>query len=231
MAVIIEAALDYAVKEGFCQPLKNEIIKPCKSKKDITVLSPEEQINYENSLKAEASNTALGVMIVLYTGLRIGEICALHWNDIDIKNDLIHVNHTVSRVLSTDGKHKTKLVLSTPKTTASKRIIPIPSGLKTILQNVSDKNGFVVSSTDSFMDTRTFDYRFKRLLKTKALKNIHFHVLRHTFATSCLQYGMDVKTLSEILGHSSATITLNTYVHSSMKNKREQLEKVLKKCS
>ena len=231
MAIIIESALNFAAKEGFCTPLRNEINKPSIKKEEIIVLSISEQHKYEKVMKTEFSEVALGTLIAMHTGLRIGEICALHWNDIDLKNGLVFVNHTVSRVQSTDSKHKTELILSTPKTNASKRVIPMSLALKSILKSISNKEGFVVSNTDTFVDTRTFEYRFKKLTKDNNLKSVHFHTLRHTFATRCLQYGMDVKTLSEILGHSSATITLNTYVHPSMDIKKKQLEMVLKKCS
>lgn len=231
MAIIIESALDFAVKEGYCLPLKSEINKPYLDEKDITILTINEQRKYEKVLKKSTSYVALGTIIALYTGLRIGEICALHWKDIDLKNGLLYVNHTVSRVPSTDGIHKTKLILTTPKTKASKRVVPIPSSLKIVLDSIENKSGFVVSNTITFIDTRTFEYRFKNFLIDNDLLIINFHALRHTFATRCLQYGMDVKTLSEILGHASATTTLNTYTHTSLDVKRKQLETALKKCS
>lgn len=224
MAIIIESAINYAVKEGLCLPLKNPIHKPAVQKGRLTILTVDEQKEIESVLANENSNVALGIIIALYTGLRIGEICALRWEDIDLGNGLIYVNHTVSREISKDAAHKTQLVLSSPKTKTSKRIVPIPSLLKSILENAPKDNSFVVSGSDTFADTRTFDYQFKKLFRAYKMNCIRFHTIRHTFATRCLQSGMDVKTLSEILGHASATTTLNTYVHSSLEAKRKQLE-------
>lgn len=228
MAIIIDSALNYAVKEELCLPLKSPINKPPFQKRELSVLTIDEQKKIEQILEKDNSKVALGTIIAFHTGLRIGEVCALHWDDIDLNNDIIYVNHTVSRETSksNDNEHKTQLVLSSPKTNTSKRIIPISSSLKLILENAFSHNSFVVSNSDTFVDTRTFDYQFKKLFKTYKISCIGFHTIRHTFATRCLQAGMDVKTLSEILGHASATTTLNTYVHPSLEVKRSQLEKV-----
>lgn len=226
MAIIIDSAMNYAVREELCLPLKSPINKPLLQKRELSVLTIDEQKKIEQILEKDKSKVALGTMIAFHTGLRIGEVCALHWDDIDLNNDIIYVNHTVSREISDDNEHKTQLVLSSPKTNTSKRIIPISSSLKPILENAFSRNSFVVSNSDTFVDTRTFDYQFKKLFKTYKISCIGFHTIRHTFATRCLQAGMDVKILSEILGHSSATTTLNTYVHPSLEVKRSQLEKV-----
>lgn len=228
LAIIIESSLKFAVNEEFCEPLKNKINKPNIPKKELYVLSVTEQNQYEYALKENKTLTALGTLIALHTGMRIGEICALQWNDIDLENNLIYVKHTVSRIKTYNQSTKTKLIIDTPKTNSSNRVIPISSVLKPFLEDAlkNKKTGFVISETQEFTGTRTFDYRYRKLISDAGLKVVGFHTLRHTFATRCIEAGMDIKTLSEILGHASATTTLNIYVHSSLENKRIQIEKL-----
>lgn len=228
MAIIIEATIKYAIAEGMCPPLKNPIHKPSIPKKELHILTPDDQANFEKLLKAEQNEISLGTIIALHTGMRIGEVCALMWDDIDLKNDIIHVRHTISRVNSTEGSYKTKLIIDTPKTISSKRDIPISSSLKPILMVAREhaKSTYVVSQNNSFVGTRTFDYRYKQMLKRNNICDFNFHTIRHTFATRCIEAGVDVKTLSEILGHSNVSTTLNTYVHPSMEIKKNQIEKL-----
>jgi len=228
MAIIIEASLKYAIVEGMCSPLKSPIHKPSVPKKELQVLTQDDQANFEKLLKAEQNEISLGTIIALHTGMRIGEVCALMWDDIDLKNNIIHVRHTIARVNSTEGCHKTKLIIDTPKTVSSKRDIPISSLLKPILTVAREhaKSTYVVSQNNSFVGTRTFDYRYKQMLKRNNICNFNFHTIRHTFATRCIEAGVDVKTLSEILGHANVSTTLNIYVHPSMEIKRNQIEKL-----
>lgn len=228
IAIIIEAALKFAADEGMCPLNKISINKPSIPKHEITVMPYSSQHRLEKILLSENTTVSLGTLIAFHTGMRIGEICALQWNDIDLHNNLIYVRHTISRIDSNGKNRKTKLILDTPKTPASNRVIPISSALNPILQKAYSLrcSNFVVSEDKSFVGTRTFDYRYRQMLKRHNLEVVSFHTIRHTFATRCIQAGMDVKTLSEILGHSSVTITLNTYVHSSIETKRSQIEKL-----
>ena len=167
-------------------------------------------------------------MISLNTGLRLSEICALKWSDIDFENAILHVRTTVARVRNTGEGSKTKLIIDRPKTKSSFRDIPISSYLMKMLVSLYEKrkSEYVVSDQEGFISPRTYSYRFHKVLEKYNVKQVNYHALRHTFATRCIEHGVDVKTLSEILGHSNASITLNTYVHSSMERKREQLEKL-----
>ncbi|MBE6808050.1 MAG: site-specific integrase [Ruminococcaceae bacterium] len=228
MAIIIEAAINFAVLEGLCNPLKTPINKPTVSKKELNVLSKISEENLTKMLIKENSKVALGALLALQAGLRIGEVCALRWRDIELENNIIHIYHTVSRIPSPDSTQKTLLVLDTPKTNASRRDIPIPFTLHTALCNAykSKKSEFVVSDTVSFVGTRTFDYRYKKMLKKKGIQAIRFHTLRHTYATRCAEAGMDAKTLSRLLGHSSSTISLNIYVHPSIETTKQQIEAI-----
>lgn len=228
--LIINAALKFAVDEEMCQPLKSPVYKPVSQNNEITVLRIDEQKRLETHLISEIAPTQLGILISLHTGLRIGEICALSWEDIDIENRIIHVRHTVARIKSTDFSegNSSKLIIDAPKTKASNRDIPIPSVLLPILKSncTAASSKYVVSDTKDFVSPRTYEYRYHRLLEKCGIESVNYHVLRHTFATRCIEAGVDVKSLSEILGHSNVSITLNTYVHSSMEMKRTQLEKL-----
>ena len=228
--LIINAALKFAADEEMCQPLKSPVYKPVSQNNEITVLQIDEQKRLETHLISEIAPTQLGILISLHTGLRIGEICALAWEDVDIENRIIHVRHTVARIKSTDflEGNSSKLIIDAPKTKASNRDIPIPSVLLPILKSncTAASSKYVVSDTKDFVSPRTYEYRYHRLLEKCGIESVNYHVLRHTFATRCIEAGVDVKSLSEILGHSNVSITLNTYVHSSMEMKRTQLEKL-----
>lgn len=228
MALLIGAVMRFATEAEYCPPLKTGIIKPVPEKKELQILSREEQNRLERYIFEHPDPTSLGALMSLYAGLRIGEVCALLWDDIDLGRGLIHIRHTVARVRNTDptATSSTVLILDSPKTASSVRDIPIVSAL---LDPLSEKkrsgaSGYFVSGDGRFVSPRTYEYRFHRLLAESGVKQVNYHVLRHTFATRCVEAGMDVKSLSELLGHASVGITLNTYVHSSMERKREQLE-------
>ena len=139
------------------------------------------------------------------------------------------MRHTLSRVLcEEDGKRRTVLIIDQPKTQSSLRKIPINSDLLRILNEMYPKaeSRYVVSNQVSFVSPRTYEYRYRKILQESGIHHINYHALRHTFATRCIEVGVDIKSLSEILGHSNVSITLNTYVHSSMDLKRSQLEKL-----
>lgn len=220
--------LQFAVNEGLCQPLNINLQKPSIDKRELEVLSVFDQNRLESALLNNINETKLGILISLNTGLRIGEVCALSWNDIDFENQIFHIRSTVARVKSTDSGVNSKLIIDRPKTKSSLRDIPIPSKLLTILVSMKkqSKGKYVVSAENSFVSPRTYEYRYHKILDEYNIPSVNYHTLRHTFATRCIEVGVDVKTLSEILGHANVSITLNTYVHSSMELKRQQLEKL-----
>ena len=226
--VIINSSLNYAVAEKFCDPLNSKILKPAEAKREITVMSLETQRKLESVLTIQENPTELGIFISLYTGLRIGEICALAWDDIDYHRRVIKVNHTIARVKNAEDSQSSTLVVDTPKTKASIREIPISDYLADALtkSQSNSTSRYVVSQTCGFVSPRTYDYRYHRIIASAGIPNTNYHVLRHTFATRCIEAGVDIKSLSEILGHANVAITLNTYVHSSIDMKRTQLEKL-----
>ena len=168
------------------------------------------------------------IVLTLFTGLRIGELCALRWSDINIKDQEIYVDKTLVRVQN-DGRLKTKLVLDTPKTDTSIRVVPLHDKLIPYLtkfkQNQSD-DSFILTGTNNFMPYHTYYNYYKARIESLHMKKYTFHVLRHTFASRALISGIDIKTLSEILGHSSVKITLDRYVHIRQEEKLVQINKL-----
>ena len=231
MSIILSSSLDYAVTAGLRDPLRGKISKPSVSKAKIIVLSKEEQNNLENNIVPINSTTELGIIIALNTGLRIGELCALRWCDVDLINNIIHVQHSVIRIAadpSVNSGKKTKLIIDTPKSEHSVRDIPITQKLQHYLKSYipADNQKYILSDSTIFLSPRTFEYRFHKVLEKCDIDSFNFHILRHTFATRCVECNVDIKTLSEIMGHSNVNITLNNYVHPSFDDKRTQLEKL-----
>ena len=168
----------------------------------------------------------LGVLISLYTGLRIGEVCALKWSDIDFEKKYIKVNHTLQRVYV--NKRETKVLYDRPKTKKSIRKIPMAKVLYEKLKEISknyDNEAFVLTgSTKRYYEPLGYRYIYRKILEKCDIEYKRYHQLRHTFATRCIKVGMDVKSLSEVLGHVS--ITLNIYVHSSFETKNKFINKL-----
>lgn len=228
--IVINAIIQFAVREQLMLPLKSNINKPYTSKTDLKILSVDSQRKLENELILNIDNTKIGILLSLHAGLRIGEVCALRWEDIDLKSRIIHVRHTVSRIKD-EGANSgsgSKLIIDTPKTKSSKRDIPISSWLYPYIKQLENcsKSVFLITDNNLFLSPRTYEYRYHKILDECGIESVNYHTLRHTFATRCIEAGVDVKSLSEILGHSNVGITLNTYVHSSMELKRTQIEKL-----
>lgn len=197
-----------------------DVILPKFEKKEMNLFSDYQQEQLCRYLLKNADNTSIGVLLSLYTGLRIGEVCGLKWSDIDFEKNLLTVRRTVQRIRT--GAHGTRLIVDTPKSRSSRRIIPIPAFIIDILRKFrSNKNFYILSGNTKVTEPRTMQRRFKSILKKAGLPSINYHSLRHMFATNCIQLGFDVKTLSEILGHASVETTLNRHVHSSMERKTQ----------
>lgn len=195
-----------------------------KKSESVKLLEPDEYSTLQKTLSKENSLTSASIALAAATGLRIGELCALQWGDIDLKKRIMTVRKTVQRIKSNDGKSKTKIIIASPKTESSKREIPVPECIVSIIEKFKkNDNDYVLSGSEKVTEPRTLQYRFSRILKNVNLPSIHFHALRHMFATKCIQSGIDIKTLSEILGHSRVETTLNRYVHSSFAHKAEAI--------
>lgn len=214
-------------KYDFANPIRN-VFLPKTEKKNIPVLNDSERSKLKRYLLENLNCGNLGILITMYSGLRIGEVCALKWEDIDLDNGTVHVSRTVQRIIdNSEGIKKTMLHFSDPKSTASIRDIPLPEFiLKLLGENQKDKNSFILSGTSKPVEPRTMQYRFKMVLKQCGVRNVNFHLLRHTYATLCIEKGFDIKAVSELLGHTNVNITLNRYVHSSIEAKKKYVERL-----
>ncbi len=198
-----------------------------KSQKNHT-LSKDEMKYMLEKIFAENNYEALGYAISLYTGMRIGEICALQWKDVDLENKLLHVNKTLQRIYikDFDGGSTSKVIIASPKSQKSVRDIPICSSLFSLLEqlNCDDCENYILTGTKNFIEPRAYRKHYEAFLKRNNIRHINFHGLRHTFATSCIESGADCKVVSELLGHASVNTTLNLYVHPRMEDKRACVE-------
>ena len=196
---------------------------------NIRVLSMSEQKCLEKELLSKMTLKKMGVMLSLYTGIRVGELCALTSKDVDLQRGVLHINKTIQRMTNIGGDTKTKLVVDTPKSHKSIRDIPLPSfiiELVTPFYNDAQTANFLTSSDKYVVEPRSMQRFFENLAKKLGLLNVSIHTLRHTFATRYIECGLDVKSLSELLGHSSVNITLNRYVHPSFDMKKSNMEKL-----
>lgn len=232
---VINLVLNFAKSENYSVNGNISLLRPQRSKNEIKILNKNEQKKLEKYLLSSMNYKTLGVLLTLYTGVRIGEICALKRKNIDFNLRAIEIQNTIIRVKNTekDAKTKTKVIIDSPKSHSSKRCIPIPDFLyyemKELLYDLPDESFILTGDTEKFIEPRTYENNFKKYLKEADISKINFHALRHTFATRAIEAGFDIKTLSEILGHSDVGITLSVYVHSSLALKRENMNK-LKLC-
>lgn len=233
IAMIVKASLKYIVSCGETIDCNYEDLRiKNNSQKKMQVLTKEEEQKLVDALMKNKTLTKIGILLSLYTGIRIGELCALQWEDISFEENLIIIRKTMQRLqkdnIQSENDSKTFILISKPKSQCSNRQIPLPSFLSAILKEYrGKKDSFILTNTSaSFIEPRTMQNHFKRILEQIDLRDFNYHSLRHTFATRCVEAGFDIKSLSEILGHSSVKITLDKYVHSSMEQKRLNMEKL-----
>lgn len=207
-----------------------EINYPQKNKKEMRVLSPEEQSMFVEYLTEEMDTCKFGLMLALLTGMRIGELCALQWKKISLKEKTLYVNATVQRICNLDGecKSKTRIIITPPKSDSAIRTIPLTPFALALCEKMIPKNqeAYILTGTSELMEPRTLQYRIAKYTRDCGLEGVHCHTLRHTFATRAIEVGFEIKSLAEILGHASTTITLDRYVHSSMVLKRNNMDKL-----
>lgn len=220
IVIMIKSAARWAEStHNYLNQVKN-VQLPKIVRHETEALTNQEQSQLINYLHGNTDPTAISIKLAIYTGLRIGELCALQWADIDMRNGILKVSKTVQRISTHNEKSKTIVKITAPKSDTSVREIPLPAFLMSELEAVKGKdNDFIVSGSDNLIEPRSFTNRYKSVLKKAGLSSRKFHSIRHTFATNALQQGFDVKTLSEILGHSEANVTMRVYLHSSMERK------------
>lgn len=223
MLAVIKQTLRYAEKQYGC-PMPSITNSSVQSKPhSIVILNRTEQARLMQFLHEDMDISKAGIFLCLSTGLRLGEICSLKWGDIDPERRLLHVSRTVQRIKSMEGPSRTMLLETAPKSVFSNREIPVPDALLSLLMTFRKTNQEYILCRDKPMEPRTYQNHFKRYLERIEIPGYNFHTLRHTFATNCIDSGMDIKSLSEILGHSNVQITLNRYVHPSMDTKRKYI--------
>ncbi|WP_086350968.1 tyrosine-type recombinase/integrase [Candidatus Enterococcus clewellii] len=198
------------------------VILPRLKKTSVSALTKIEQERLEQVAWREVECSP--VILSLYTGMRIGEISALRWRDIDFTANIISVEHTLQRIMISEGEERrTKVIISQPKTGTSQRALPLAKNLKNYLleKKQSSTSEFVISCKDGYAEPRLINYRFKKLLEAARIESVNFHALRHTFATRCVEEGVDIATLSKLLGHTSIKLTLDTYTDSMWENRQK----------
>ena len=219
---VIQSSLKTAHLLGLTKEYTADKLKRPKLKeKPVACFTFAEQKRIEQAILNGKKDKLYGILLCLYSGLRIGELIALQWRDIDFEKGILTVSKSCH-----DGKGG--LIIDEPKTTTSRRMIPLPKQLLPILKSVKKKSDapFVVSVNGKLVSVRSYQRSFELLLKRLKIPHKGFHSLRHTFATRALECGMDVKTLSEILGHKNPTVTLNRYAHSLMEHKADMMNRL-----
>ena len=224
---VIQNSLQTAYNLGFIDAeIGGKLKRPKTTEKQISCFTVAEQKQIEQAILRGSKPKMKGVLLCLYTGLRIGELLALEWSDVDLTRGELSVTKTCF-----DGKDKNGVfcrITNTPKTETSIRTIPIPKQLIPILKGMkrTAKNSYVISDSEKVLAVRSYQRSFERLLKKLDISHKGFHALRHAFATRALEVGVDVKTLSEILGHKNPNVTLQRYAHSMPEHKKEMMNKI-----
>ena len=234
--IVLKMVLKFGSKNKLIEYTPFEIQFPTEwERQDIEVLSRSNQKRIMNFVQENFTFRNLGVYICLSTGIRIGEICALTWNDIDTENGIISVRKTIQRIyIIENGKRHTELLLDTPKTKNSIRDIPMTKDLLRILKplkKIMNGNFFILTNDAKPTEPRTYRNYYKKMMQNLQIPELKFHGLRHSFATRCIESNCDYKTVSVILGHSNISTTLNLYVHPNLEQKKkciEQMAKMLK---
>lgn len=200
-----------------------KIVLPYENPKEVEIFEKENQITLINHLQSEINCKNFGILLCIHTGIRIGELCALKWSDINIQTKLLKIDKTMIRTYTReDGS---KLHITSPKTRSSIRNVPLNSWIMqyaTLLQGEDDH--YILTNKPSYIEPNKYRLYYNKILKDLELPHLTFHALRHTFATRCIECGCDYKSLSELLGHSNVSITMNIYVHPQMELKRKCVE-------
>ena len=228
---VLNSILKYVAKQPSVSLLNFEIVYPKVPKNEMRVLTKEEQEQFVTYLLEQTDPCKFGVLLALFTGIRIGEVCALRWENISLVEKTICIGATMQRLKkqSSEETLKTEIVISDPKSNFSLRVIPMTEQLFQLCQahySTNPKAYVLTGREDRFLEPRALQYRLQQYTKQCHLSGVHFHTLRHTFATRCVEVDFEIKSLSEILGHASPRITLERYVHSSMELKRSNMNKL-----
>lgn len=231
--IVLKMILKYAVKQGYMKHREIDVKFPTdREKQEIEVLSRTNQKQLMEYVQSHFTFMNLGIYICLCAGLRIGEVCALSWDDLDIDSGVINISKTIQRIYVIDGKEKhTELIIDTPKSKNSIREIPIAKDLLKLIKpfkKVVNGSFYILTNSVQPTEPRTYRNYYNRLMETLDIPRLKFHGLRHSFATRCIEAGCDYKTVSVLLGHSNISTTLDLYVHPNMEQKKRCIAKVFK---
>lgn len=225
MVMVLKMCLRDAGIDEYQITRKNGVLYPNRNNKDtIFCLSEQSFQAYIDALMRDLNPENIGFIMCLYTGVRIGEICALQWKDIDFNEKVVFVSKTIQRVYIKGWENKgiSKVIITKPKSKKSIRTIPISDTVFDLLVKYrKDEEIYIVTGTKKYIEPRLYRKHYKIFVENHSLEYIKFHGLRHTFATRCIKTGADYKTVSELLGHASVNLTLNLYVHPHMEEKRK----------
>ncbi len=226
---IMKKLREYALHLGFVVNFSLDHLTVKWRKKALRVLSEEEWGRLKSFLKANQTPCHAGILLAMLTGIRIGELCALHWDDISLTMGQLHIHQTLQRIRDVSGEgSRTRIIITPPKSESSNRIIPLPDALCEYLKPLCKAGTcFLTNDVEKYIEPKTMERRFKTVLKKCDIENATFHTLRHTFATRCVEAGFDPKCLSVILGHADVCITFNRYVHPTMEMKRRYMAKFM----
>lgn len=230
--VVLKMILSFAYKRGYMPYRDIKVRFPTEREQhEVAVLSRDDQNVLMSYVRNNFSFVNLGIYICLCCGLRIGEMCALRWDDVDIDQGIISISRTIQRIyISEKGEeHHTELIIDSPKSKTSNRIIPATEELMQIIRPLKRRvvgTDYVLTNSQDPIEPRTYRNHFNKLMNKLGISGVKFHGLRHTFATRCIESNCDYKTVSVLLGHSNISTTLNLYVHPDLDQKKKCLEKM-----
>lgn len=226
VGVLLKTIFKVVKKKCHCDCPGRDVELPAYRSKKVEVFADHEIAALAQKVLDAPDITGLCVLLILNTGLRLGEICALRKSDIDFRSGFLRIERSVARVRDASGTH---LVVQSPKSSSSVRLVAIPNDmlelLKTATQNIQ-KDNYLLTNTNTPMEPRTLQYRYRKLLERCGTRYRNFHAMRHTYATRCMESGVDIKSLSELLGHADIRTTLQTYVHSSLAHKKQAVQSI-----
>lgn len=227
--VVLKMIMRYGAKYGLLPSHQIDVIFPTdREKQDIEVLTLAHQRQLMTFVKDHFTFLNLGIYICLSAGLRIGEVCALQWDDVDVVSGVIRISKTLQRIYLVDGEEKyTELIVDKPKTKNSIREVPMTRDLLALvkpLKKVVRSDFYVLTNAATPTEPRTYRCYFNKLQQQLGLPRMRFHGLRHSFATRCIESKCDYKTVSVLLGHSNISTTLNLYVHPNLEQKKKCID-------
>ena len=227
--MILEKSVRFAGELSFSVE-KNELSGKTGGGKRITVLSEQEQKRLEEQLLTDTDEKKLGLLLCLYAGLRIGEICAMRWECIDLCEKTLSVNVTMQRlqIAGAATGQRTGVIESSPKSEDSRRTVPIADFLieQLLKRKPRLQSAYLLTGSEQYIEPRSYENYYKRVLSAAGIPICNFHTLRHTFATRCIESGADAKTVSVLLGHSTVRMTLDRYVHPTMNAKQASINRM-----